>query len=162
MDVGIIAANLPTLKPLFANFFGHMRTLTKGRSTASRSGPGHSGPFASNGYHRHEGSHTRSRTQNSYAMRDISMDKEAKKKDSYDEILVLGKENYGTEVGESRRRSVAGASDESILPHEVPMSPTDQVNARSGGLGRNLTILKTTEVRVSWIHNWGDLDRLLD
>ena len=149
MYVGIIAANLPTLKPLFANFFGRMRTLTKGRSAASRSGPGHSGPFASNGYQRHEGSNTRSGTEDSYAMRDISVDKEAKKKDSYDEILVLGKENYGAEVGKFRTQSAAGASVESILPHEAPMSMTGQVNSRSGGLGRNLTILKTTEVRVS-------------
>ena len=149
MYVGIIAANLPTLKPLFANFFGHMRTLTKGRSTASRSGPGHSGPFASNGYLRHKDSHVHSETQNSYAMRDIIVDKEAKKKDSYDEILVLGKETYGAEVGDSRRQSAAGASDESILPHIAPMSPIGQVNAPSGSLGRHLSILKTTEVRVS-------------
>jgi hypothetical protein len=149
MYVGIIAANLPTLKPLFANFSGHMRTLTKGRSTASRSSPGHSGPFASNGYHKHNGSHAHSGTQDSYAMRDIGVDKEAKKKDSYDDILVLGKEMYGVEVGECRRQSTAGASDESILPHIAPMSPMGQVNAPSGGLGRNLSILKTTEVRVS-------------
>ena len=149
MYVGIIAANLPTLKPLFANFFGHMRTLTKGRSTASRASPGHSGPLASNEYHKHKDSRAHSGTQSSYAMRDISVDKEAKKKDSYDEILVLGKEIYGAEEGESRTQSAAGASDESILPHIAPTSPIGRVNAPSGRLGGNLSILKTTKVRVS-------------
>ncbi|KAF2631081.1 hypothetical protein BU25DRAFT_223974 [Macroventuria anomochaeta] len=141
MNVGIIASNLPTLKPLFANFFGHMRTFTKGRSTGSRSGPGLSGPFKSNGYHRQDDRHTGTGGQDNYAMHDVSTNAESKKKDSYDEILVLGKENYDVDVG--RRHSAAGASDESILAHEAPLSP------RSHGLGRNLTILKTTEVRVS-------------
>jgi hypothetical protein len=78
-------------------------------------------------------------------MHNISSGTESKKKDSYDEILVLGKESYGidTSAGRSRRQSTAGASDESILVHEGPLSP------RSHGLGTNLTILKTTEVRVS-------------
>ena len=77
-------------------------------------------------------------------MRDISVETESKKKDSYDEIPVLGKESYGVDVGRDRRRSTAGASDENILvAHEGPLSP------RSHGLGRNLTILKKTEVRVS-------------
>ena len=143
MNVGIIAANLPTLKPLFANFFGHVRTFTKGRSTGSRSGPGISGPFKSNGYYRQDDRHTGTGGQSSYAMRDISAETETKKKDSYDEILVLGKESYGVDVGRSWRQSTAGASDENILTHEAPLSP------RSVGLGRNLTILKTTEVRVS-------------
>ncbi|KAH4924788.1 hypothetical protein HBI70_096550 [Parastagonospora nodorum] len=35
MHVGIQAACLPTLKPLFASFFGRFRGLTKGRSTES-------------------------------------------------------------------------------------------------------------------------------
>lgn len=147
MDVGIIAANLPTLKPLFANFFGHMRTLTKGRSTGSRSGPGLSGPFKSSGYFRQNDSHghTGHGGQSGYAMHDISASTEWKKKNSYDEILVLGKESYGidTGVGRSRKQSADGASDESILAHERPLSPGGR------GLGRNLMILKTTEVRVS-------------
>lgn len=147
MNVGIIAANLPTLKPLFAKFFGHMRTFTKGvRSTGSRSGPGLSGPFKSNGYFRQDDrntNHTGSGGQSSYAMHSISQGTGSRKKDSYDEILVLGKESYGVDVGQGRRHSAAGASDESILAHGGPLS------RRSQGLERNLTILKTTEVRVS-------------
>lgn len=162
MNVGIIAANLPTLKPLFANFFGHMRTFTKGRSS-NQSHP-LSGPFKSNGYYRQNDSNPGERSgtegtgitgQSSYAMRDISTDTTSKKKDSYDEILVLGKESYGVDVGRSRRQSTTRGSDESILAHKAPLSPhgplspAGPLNPRSQGLGRNLTILKTTEVRVS-------------
>lgn len=146
MNVGIVAANLPTLKPLFANFFGHMRTLNKGRSTGSRSGPNLSAPFKSNGYFRQNDRHTNHtvpEAQGSYTMHNISQGTESKKKDSYDEILALGKESYAVEAGMGRRQSTAGASDESILAHEGPLIP------RSHEFGRNLTILKTTEVRVS-------------
>jgi hypothetical protein len=38
MHVGIQAACLPTLKPVFASFFGRVRGLTKGRSTESSDG----------------------------------------------------------------------------------------------------------------------------
>lgn len=146
MNVGIVAANLPTLKPLFANFFGRIRTFTKGRSTSSRSGPGLSAPFKSNGYFRQDDrstNHTSSCGQNSYAMRNISNATEPKKKDSYDEILVLGKENYDVSVGQSRRQSAVGASDKIVFPHDGSLSP------RSRCLGRSLEILKTTEVQVS-------------
>ncbi|KAF3044530.1 hypothetical protein E8E11_008868 [Didymella keratinophila] len=166
MNVGIIAANLPTLKPLFANFFGHMRTLTKGRSTGSRSTP-LSGPFKSNGYYRQNDSSTggegsgsgRAGTMGgSYAMRDISAGSadEPQKKDSYDEILVLGKESYVVDVGRSRRQSTTRGSNESSLgqEHVAPISPNGPLSPtplspRGQGLARNLTILKTTEVRVS-------------
>lgn len=166
MNVGIIAANLPTLKPLFASFFGHMRTLTKGRSTGSRSTP-LSGPFKSNGYYRQNDSSAGDRERSgdrpgigggSYAMRDMSSGSadEPKKKDSYDEILVLGKESYGVDMGRSWGQSVTRGSEESSLGREQdaptsphgPLSPTP-LSPRSHGLGRNLTILKTTEVRVS-------------
>ncbi|KAJ8118375.1 hypothetical protein OPT61_g632 [Boeremia exigua] len=152
MNVGIIAANLPTLKPLFANFFGHMRTFTKGRSTASRSGPGLSGPFRSNGYHKHDDWHTGTGDQSSYAMRDISTATESKKKDSYDEILALGKEAYGDVIGSNMRQSTMRASNESTPMHQgprtkiSPMSPTSPMSPRSAELGR-FTITKTTEVR---------------
>ncbi|KAJ4342637.1 hypothetical protein N0V87_000846 [Didymella glomerata] len=160
MNVGIIAANLPTLKPLFANFFGHMRTLTKGRSAGSRSTP-LSGPFKSNGYYRQNDSSTGERSGamgGGYAMRDLSTGSadEPKKKDSYDEILVLGKESYRVNVGRSRRQSTTRESDESSLgrEHDAPTSPhgplsPTPLSPRDQGLGRNLNILKTTEVRVS-------------
>lgn len=38
MHVGILAACLPTLKPLFASFFGRIRGLTKGRLTETSDG----------------------------------------------------------------------------------------------------------------------------
>lgn len=160
MNVGIIAANLPTLKPLFANFFSHMRTLTKGRSTGSRSAPP-SGPFKSNGYYRQNDSSAVERSGiagGSYAMHDIRTGPadEPTKKDSYDQILVLGKESYGVDAGRSRRQSTTRGSDESSLGREHdtptslhgPLSPTP-LSPRSQGLGRNVMILKTTEVRIS-------------
>lgn len=149
MNVGIIAANLPTLKPLFSNFFGHVRTFTKGRSTGSRSGPGLSAPFKSNGYYRQDDRDTGTGGETSYAMRDINTGTtESRKKDSYDEILVLGKESYGIDE-RSRRQSAAGTSDESIFSHGEPLSPMSLMSPGGRGLGRNLTIMKTTEVRVS-------------
>lgn len=150
MNVGIIAANLPTLKPLFANFFGHVRTFTKGRSTGSRSGPALSGPFRSNGYCKHnDDRHMGTGAQSSYAMHGISGATESNKKDSYDEILVLGKESYGVDVGRSRRQSMAGASEESVYVHEGPRSPAGPLSPMSPRSGGNFTIMKTTEVRVS-------------
>jgi hypothetical protein len=51
MNVGIIAACLPTLKPLAANFLGAVSALTTGERYGSRYGPdGGSRPYASNGY----------------------------------------------------------------------------------------------------------------
>lgn len=146
MNVGIIAANLPTLKPLFANFFGNIRTFTKGRSTGSRSGHGLSAPFKSNGYFRQDDrstNHASSCEQNSYTMRDINTLTGPNKKESYDDILILGKENYDVSVEYSGRQSAAGASDDIASAHDRLSIP------RSQCLSQTLPILKTTEVRVS-------------
>lgn len=150
MNVGILAANLPTLKPLFANFFGHMRTFTKGHSTGS--GSVLPTPFKSNGYFRHDGNRanrTGTSDEGSYALNDMSQRTKSRKKNSYDEILVLGKESYGVDAGRGRRQSAAGASDESILGHERLATSPGLLDSRSQGLARNMTILRTTEVSIS-------------
>lgn len=69
---------------------------------------------------------------------------------------VLGRASYGVDAGRSRQQSATRGSEESSLGREQdkpispsgPLSPTP-LSPRSHGLGRSLTILKTTEVRVS-------------
>lgn len=145
MHVGIIAACLPTLKPLFANFFGQLRTLTKGRTSGGNTGnSGISKPFKSNGYVKQEDS----RNGNSYAMKNMSEGSGSRSRDPYGDDVLLGKETYnvnaaggGARLG--RVRSQAGESDESILSHDGPA-----VGARSS-LARGMTIVRTTEVNIS-------------
>ncbi|KAI4622900.1 uncharacterized protein J4E87_005993 [Alternaria ethzedia] len=134
MHVGIIAACLPTMKPLFANFFGQMRSLaTKGRTT------GNSTPFRSNGYMRHNDM----RPGDSFAMRNMS----GGARDPYSEDTVLGKDTYTCEASRgralSRPKSLAGESDDSILEHEV------NTGERRSVLPRGMTIVRTTEVNIS-------------
>jgi len=134
MHVGIIAACLPTMKPLFANFFGQMRSLaTKGRTT------GNSTPFRSNGYMRHNDM----RPGDSFAMRNMS----GGARDPYSEDTVLGKDTYTVEASRgralSRPKSLAGESDDSILEHEV------NTGERRSVLPRGMTIVRTTEVNIS-------------
>lgn len=120
MNVGIIAACLPTLKPLFANFFGQIRALTSG--SVGRSA-GLSGPFKSSGYlkqnDRSDGG--------SYAMNNFSVDASMSK-----EGAVI----YGGPNNRDRRWSKAAESDESILPHQ-------------GAAPKGKVIVRTTEVNVS-------------
>ncbi|KAH7398467.1 hypothetical protein BKA66DRAFT_592425 [Pyrenochaeta sp. MPI-SDFR-AT-0127] len=140
LHVGIIAACLPTLKPIFATFFGQIRTFTKGRTTRT-TGSGISAPFKSNGYVKHAGD----QGQSSFAMKDMSESSQSKSRDPYDEDAVLGKEKYSVEVAGmgrlGRARSPAGESDESILSHENP-------SARRS-IARGMTIVRTTEVNIS-------------
>src|SRR5690349_8240360 len=114
MHIGILAACLPTLKPLFASFFGQIRTFTKGRSTGSG---GLSAPYKSNGYVKQNDI----RDQNSFAMKNLSGGSQSQSRSPYDEDVVLGKDLYtvttsGGRIG--RRQSCAGESDESILSHD--------------------------------------------
>ncbi|KAI4623820.1 hypothetical protein J4E80_003632 [Alternaria sp. BMP 0032] len=138
MHVGIIAACLPTMKPLFANFFGQMRSLaTKGRTT------GNSTPFRSNGYMKHDDM----RPGNAYAMRNMSGGSQSTARDPYSEDTVLGKDTYTCEASRgralSRPKSLAGESDDSILEHEV------NTGERRSVLPRGMTIVRTTEVNIS-------------
>ncbi|OAL54457.1 hypothetical protein IQ07DRAFT_558600 [Pyrenochaeta sp. DS3sAY3a] len=145
MHVGIIAACLPTLKPLFANFFGQLRTLTKGRTSGNTGGnSGISTPFKSNGYVKQEDS----RNGNSYALKNMSEGSASRSRDPYGDDVLLGKETYNVNAAGGggrlgRVRSQAGESDESILSHDGPA-----VGARSS-LARGMTIVRTTEVNVS-------------
>jgi hypothetical protein len=136
MHIGILAACLPTLKPLFASFFGQIRTFTKGRTTGSN---GISTPFKSSGYVRHNDG----RDLNSFAMKNLSEGSQSQHRSPYDEDFMLGKETYVvTSNGgrRTRRQSAAGDSDESILSHS---------HRRSDGLARGLAIVRTTEVSVT-------------
>jgi hypothetical protein len=139
MHIGIIAACLPTMKPLFANFFGQMRSLaTKGRTTGSNSTP-----FRSNGYMKHNDM----RPSENFAMKNMSGGSQSTGRDPYSEDAVLGKETYTVQAGRgralSRPKSEAGESDETILDHEITMGERRSV------LPRGMMIVRTTEVNVS-------------
>jgi hypothetical protein len=139
MHIGIIAACLPTMKPLFANFFGQMRSLaTKGRTTGSNSTP-----FRSNGYMKHNDM----RPSDNFAMKNMSGGSQSTGRDPYSENAVLGKETYTVQAGRgralSRPKSEAGESDETILDHEITMGERRSV------LPRGMMIVRTTEVNVS-------------
>lgn len=140
MHVGILAACLPTLKPLFSNFFGSIRTFTKGR-TSRTTGSGISTPFKSNGYMKHPDD----QGQGSFAMKNLSEGSQSRSRDPYEEDVVMGKDkSYTVEAGRGRLhrpRSQAGESDESILSHDAPRTRSS--------LARGMTIIKTTEVNVS-------------
>jgi hypothetical protein len=143
MHIGIIAACLPTLKPLFANFFGQLRSLTGGRTTGS--GGVNSAPFRSNGYMRHDD------RQNNFAMKNMSEGSQSTGRDPYAEDAMLGKKTYTVEAGRGpgrggghgRVRSQTGESDESILSHEGPQG------GERRNVPRGMTIVRTTEVNVS-------------
>jgi hypothetical protein len=124
MNVGIIAACLPTLKPLASNFYGAVSALTSGERYGSRYGSGHltndrTRPYVSDGYMKHN---ERSGT-HSYPMDD--MRKPGSPFEPQD--FAGGATAYGTS---KRRGSSAADSDESILPQQKG-------------------IMRTTEVRVS-------------
>ncbi|KAL5117921.1 hypothetical protein ACEQ8H_004240 [Pleosporales sp. CAS-2024a] len=132
LHVGILAACLPTLKPLMASFFGQVRTFTKARTVGS-------GALSQNvrtaGYLKHDDG----RSGNSFAMTGVS----DRGKDPYDDDVALGKDSYTVTTGaglSNRRNSTAGESDESILGHG---------NRRSDGLSRSMMIVRTTEVHVT-------------
>ena len=108
MHVGIIAACLPTMKPLFANFFGQMRSLaTKGRTTGSNGL--NSTPFRSNGYMKQDDM----RPGNSFAMKNMSENSSSTGRESDESIL-------DHEVGRGNRRSV--------LPRGMTIVRTTEVN----------------------------------
>jgi hypothetical protein len=139
MHIGILAACLPTLKPLFASFFGSIRTFTKGRTNGSHN---ISAPFKSSGYVKQDDMYGSA----SFAMKDMSDGSSSQPRSPYDEDVVLGKEMYTVTTNVSnvgrrtRRQSGAGESDESILGHHE--------QRRSDGL-RGMAIVRTTEVSVT-------------
>jgi hypothetical protein len=122
MNVGIIAACLPTLKPLAANFFGVVSALTSGEKYSSRyrsryGSNAPSRPHISNGYMKHS---ERIDTQ-SYMMGEMRNTR-----------TKATRPFEGQRPAESaaRRGSSAAESDESIFRHDK-------------------SIMKTTEVRIS-------------
>ncbi|USP76069.1 hypothetical protein yc1106_03343 [Curvularia clavata] len=143
MHVGIIAACLPTIKPLFANFFGQVRSIaTRGRTGGSTGL--NSTPFRSKGYVKQSEQHT----ENSFVMKNMSDGSSpSTTRDPYAEDVVLGKDTYIVQAGRgktnfSKMESQARESDESIESFHVGCA-----NRRTGP--RGLTIVKTTEVAIS-------------
>ncbi|KAF2855767.1 hypothetical protein T440DRAFT_513858 [Plenodomus tracheiphilus IPT5] len=130
MHIGIIAACLPTIKPLFANFSSSIRTLTKGRSTNSL-GPSKSGistPFKSSGYVKQSEHH--SRGQDDFALEEFG--ERRRGRDLYGEDVGLGKEG-----GEWRVEGGGGSETGS------------EVGGGRRSVARGMTIVRTTEVNVS-------------
>ena len=130
MNVGIIAACLPTLKPLAANFFGVVSALTSGERYGSRYGSRHtrnarSRLHISNGYLKQS---ERSEIQ-SYSMGELKNDAARLKAAGLHEHQVFADGKRLHEQGQ-RRGSSAADSDESILHHHTG-------------------IMRTTEVRIS-------------
>jgi hypothetical protein len=124
MNVGIIAACLPTLKPLAANFFGAVSALTSGERYGSRYGSrhgdnAHSRPHISGGYLRQ---FERGETE-SYVMGGV------KKGDVRTKACIFFQEQSFVE-STARPGNRTAESDESILHH-------------------NKSIMRTTEVRIS-------------
>ncbi|KAF1919788.1 hypothetical protein BDU57DRAFT_440645 [Ampelomyces quisqualis] len=136
MHIGILAACLPTLRPLFASFFGHVCTITRGRTTGSN---GISTPFNSSGYVKH----SEGNAGNSFPMKNIRKGSQSAARSPYDEEMILDKETYITMTNggrRTRRCSQVGDSDEGILSHE---------HRRLEGLTRGMGIIRTTEVSVT-------------
>lgn len=129
MHVGIIAACLPTLQPLFASFFGSIGTMTKGRTTGSNT---IGAPFYSRGYMKHNDM----QAQEVFALKDMSEGSQSQPRNPYDVDAMLEKEGYSVTTS-GGRQSQSVESSVSILSHK-----------RSGTLQRGMTILRTTEVEI--------------
>lgn len=117
MHVGILAACLPTLKPLFASFFGRVRGLKKGRSTQT-----------SDGYVRHD-------ERGGYIMGNLGG---GSRRVVYGEDGVLGKDEC--DFITVARLSGAGESEESVLSHGHRRS-------NGSGILRTMEVIVTDEVR---------------
>ncbi|KZM21875.1 hypothetical protein ST47_g6996 [Ascochyta rabiei] len=124
MNVGIMAACLPTLKPLAAEFFGAVSALTSGERYGSQyASRGHSKarsrPYVSNGYLKQtEGSGTPS-----YVLEEMDARREAASPSNQG---PLG-DGLAYIVGQ-RRGSSAGESDESILRQHKGILRTTEVS----------------------------------
>lgn len=119
MNIGITAANLPTMKPLFASFFGHIKSLTTGNSSKQSSGLA----YRANGYLKQSDAGLDSPAAGSFALSQLS-------KGGAEKSHLGGKWNRKSVLG-------GGDSDESILrEHGVGMTP------------RGNMIIRTTEVDV--------------
>jgi hypothetical protein len=131
MNVGIIAACLPTLKPLFASFFDQIRAITGGSN-------GHSSGYKSNGYYKQN--ERRMPGASSIALKNMTPSTITASQSSgpYAVEVSLGKEGaivYANGDKWARRLSRSGESDECILPYQ--------------GRATGRYIVRTTEVDVS-------------
>jgi hypothetical protein len=118
MNTGIMAACLPTLKPLAADFFGVVSALTSGDRYGSRYGSnGPSRANVSRGYlKQQEQSGTRS-----FAMGNVKNEHYRSQHDK-----ELDGDYDGTYQSPTRRGSIAGGSEESVEPlHKGIMRTTE-------------------------------------
>lgn len=102
MHVAILAACLPTLKPLFASFFGQIRTFTRGRTTSPNT------PNRGSGYVRQE-------NEDFFTLKNLS--EGAQSSSQYYENVVLGKEPNDLQDYRTRRISNVRDIDENMLEH---------------------------------------------
>lgn len=130
MNIGITAANLPTLKPLFANFFSNLRALSAYGSRTARSG--RTTPYKATGYLKQSDAGF-SHAENSFAMSNLSRSAGGGSRG------VAGEEEKTWASSSlSKRGSQSGESDETILREHGMM-----------GRGRSTKgIVRTTEVDV--------------
>ncbi|EDU41946.1 conserved hypothetical protein [Pyrenophora tritici-repentis Pt-1C-BFP] len=143
MYVGIIAACLPTLKPLFASTFGQMRSLaTRGRSNSSNV-IGNT-PFRSNGYVKQ--SDSRSRT--SYALKNMSERSQSTAPDPYGEDAVWGKDTYTVEASRGRNGTLACVRSQSEESEESILEQEGVVHGARMSVPMGMMIVRTTEVII--------------
>lgn len=131
MNIGIVAACLPTLKPLFASFFDQIRAMTGGSN-------GHSSGYKSNGYYKQN--ERKEPGASSIALKNMtpSTNTTSQSSSPYAVEVSLGKEGaivYANGDKWDRRLSRSGESNECILPHQ--------------GRATGRYIVRTTEVDVS-------------
>jgi hypothetical protein len=122
MNVGIIAACLPTLKPLAAGFFGAVSALTSGERYGSRGHTtGRFRPQASGGYLKQsEGSGTQSYDMDHLKRITARTTPESPYMEDYSGRTVTYKAH-------GRKESLAGQSDESVLPLQKGIIKTTEV-----------------------------------
>lgn len=142
MHVGIVAACLPTLKPMFAQFFGQLSTYAFSRDRTGRSA-GRSQPFRSKGYMKQGDS--LSQGQDSFAMKSIGGASQVQSSRIVAEGQGYGNETYRASVMRTssrrwRRQNQTGDSDENILGH---------CDAGQPGVPSGMVIVRTTEVDVT-------------
>lgn len=140
MHVGIIAACLPTLKPLFAQFFGQISNYAFSRDRTGRSANTNT-PFRSTGYMKHSDS----QFSDSVALKEVNNGSQmySGNPDEGGQNAAHNSNVYQVGISRSgskhwRTQSAAGESDDSILAHDDSRTPA-----------RGMVILRTTEVNVT-------------
>ncbi|KAH9882067.1 hypothetical protein J1614_001239 [Plenodomus biglobosus] len=155
LHIGIIAASLPTIKPLIATFSSTIRTLTRARTITTSTSTSLTTPFKSSGYVKQPEHHALGHP--GFAMKNLG--DRGRGRDLYDEDVVLGKEGGGggwrVEGGRGRSAEDRGRG-YGERDGERETDRNGHGNARGGVLPlargsvpRGMTIVRTTEVNIS-------------